>query len=761
MSSDPVDELLTDSRALASDGLAGRTEALIEHASDLMLVVTPRGEILLATGAVEQVLGEGAKESAGRSLLEMVHPRDRTMVIELLDRVASGAKGAIERSGWRIRRVTGTWADIEVDATNLVHDPHVGGVLLNCRDISASKAFQEQLRHRAFHDPLTHLPNRALLLDRLRQAVVRETSTIGLLFVDLDDFKVVNDTLGHAAGDALLGGVAARLRGCLRSADTAARLGGDEFALLIEEMATEHECERVAGRVLDTLRRPFALHGEPVHITVSVGYVCAAPGSLTVDELLRRADFAMYAAKRRGKARAEPFDPMVAAEFAETFELTSPVNEEAERTTWIARAEVQRAEIEAVLSDPETAIQHVFQPIVDLRSGLVASYEALSRFTDSTRPPNAWFAQAHACGLGIELELATARAQLAMPGRPPGTRLSINLSPSALLSSEVEALLASSDLTQLTIEMTEDELIAEGRALEDRLEELRFRGARLAVDDLGAGYAGLRHVMRLRPNVLKIDRSLVDGVSTDPAKAPMIDALVRYAKRIGAVVCAEGVETLSDLEALAHLDVTYGQGYALGRPEPPWIGANPEAARLCTSALRSLIRGEKRDERVVRSSESELEQLSQMISRVTSRDEIRTVLEPIRRLLEADEAALSLLSEDEGSLLAVVVSGGVEDDEYEIADYPATVKAMETGEALQVLAGDQAADPSELAMLKELGYGSMLMVPLLAAGRSAGVLEIFCIEDRPWSRAQIHCARILGYQLALVVEYARGSVSAT
>ena len=184
---------------------------------------------------------------------------------------------------------------------------------------------------------------------------------------------------------------------------------------------------------------PSTSTATPVHITVSIGYVTAASGSVTVDELLRRADFAMYAAKRRGKARAEAFDPVVAAEFAESFESTAPVNEEAERTTWLARAEGQRAEIEEILSDPETHIQQVFQPIVDLRSGLVAAYEALSRFKDTARPPNAWFAQAHRCGLGIELELAAARAQLQAPGRPPGTRLSINLSPSALQSSELES----------------------------------------------------------------------------------------------------------------------------------------------------------------------------------------------------------------------------------------------------------------------------------------------------------------------------------
>jgi diguanylate cyclase (GGDEF)-like protein/PAS domain S-box-containing protein len=732
--------------------------ALVEHSSEMMLVVSPNGSIQVAAGAVGGILGLEPEEVLGASLLEFVHPRDRRLMSGVMMQLIDSENGVTERSGWRMRRASGTWVDVEIVATNLINELQIGGVLLNCRDVSASKAFEEQLRHRAFHDQLTQLPNRALLLDRTEQAIARENRKLGLLFVDIDDFKVVNDTLGHAAGDALLSGVARRLRGCLRSADTAARLGGDEFALLIVEMAAEHECQRVASRVLDTLRRPFSLHGDPVQITVSVGYVTAASGSVTVDELLRRADLAMYAAKRRGKARSEPFDSAVAAEFDETFESTAPVNEEAERTTWLARAEGQRTEIEEILQNPAQHIRQVFQPIVDLRSGLVVSYEALSRFGDAARPPNAWFGQAHRCGLGIELELAAARAQLEMADRPAGTRLSINLSPSALQSSELESLLRGHDLSMLTLELTEDELISEGSALDDRLDELRLRGAQLAVDDLGAGYAGLRQVMRLRPDVLKLDQTLVTGVSADAAKAPMIDALVRYARRIGAVVCAEGIETMEDLEALADLDVTLGQGFALGRPGKPWPDVDPQAARLCTSALWSVIRGDSTVNSSSRSYEAELEELCQLISRVTDLEALRSVLEPTRLLLRADQAAISLLNEGGTQLQAVMVDGGtLDDDTYALADYPETARSMDSGEAVQVLASDRSSDPSELEAMGAFGFRSMLMVPLMAGGQSMGVLELFSTVERPWTRAQIRCARILGYQLASVMQNARHS----
>jgi diguanylate cyclase (GGDEF)-like protein/PAS domain S-box-containing protein len=741
-------------RAPGSLGSSECLDALVRNASDMILVVAPDGQIRLATGAVGEVLGRDAAECTGRTLVELVHPHDCALLRGLLEGTLEAGPGATERVGWRMRHSDGRWVDFEVVATNLVHDPHVAALVLSCRDISAAKAFEDQLRRQAFHDPLTQLPNRALLLDRIEQAIARDHTAVALLFVDLDDFKVVNDTLGHAAGDALLTAVAARLRGCLRSADTAARLGGDEFALLLEEVGDESEAERVANRVLDTMRRPFSLHGEPIHMSVSVGLVVAAAGASSVDELLRRADFAMYAAKRNGKCRAEQFDAAIEMELAEQFERTAPVNDEAERVTWFARAEEQRAEIEHVLEDPGARIGQVFQPIVDLRTGLVTAYEALSRFTDSRRPPNAWFAQAHRCGLGIELEMAAAQAQLDSPGRPEGTRLSINLSPSALLSAEAEERFAG-DLSHVIVEVTEDELVAEGGALEERLAELRRRGAQLAVDDIGAGYAGLKQVMRLEPDVLKLDRSLVADVASDPAKGAMVDALVRYARRIGAEVCAEGVETLEDLQALADLDVTYGQGYALGRPAPPWALVDPEAAAVCTSALHAVIRHDEALDRTSSTSELQLERTCHQIGLVTDRPGLREVLGPIRGLLGVDEVALSLLSTDEVWIETVVEEGPDRDERFALADYPATGTVLATCEALQVLASDPGADAAEVALLEEMGHRSLLMVPLLAGARSIGVLEAYATAERPWSRSQIHSARILGYQLALVLENSR------
>jgi EAL domain-containing protein (putative c-di-GMP-specific phosphodiesterase class I) len=407
-----------------------------------------------------------------------------------------------------------------------------------------------------------------------------------------------------------------------------------------------------------------------------------------------------------------------------------------------------------VLEDPARHIRQVFQPIVDLRTGMVAGYEALSRFKDSRRPPNAWFAQAHRCGLGIELEMEAARMQLTAPERPAGCRLSINLSPTALLSAEAAEQLKG-DLSHLILEVTEDELVAEGTALEDRLSELRRRGARLAVDDIGAGYAGLKQVMRLRPDVLKLDRSLVIGVAADPAKGAMVDALVRYARRIGSEVCAEGVETLEDLQALADLDVTYGQGFVIARPAPAWAIVEPAAVAVCTSALRAVIRHDGAQDWRATTTESHLERVCHQIGTVSDRDGLRAVLDPIRNLLEVDEVTLSLLTAD-GVMVETIVSHDEDlDPFFTLDDYPATAAVLETGEAAQVLASDPTADPAEVRLLNEVGYRSLLMVPLLAGARSIGVLEASAVEERPWSRTAIHSARIMGYQLAHVLDRER------
>jgi EAL domain-containing protein (putative c-di-GMP-specific phosphodiesterase class I) len=249
----------------------------------------------------------------------------------------------------------------------------------------------------------------------------------------------------------------------------------------------------------------------------------------------------------------------------------------------------QRAEIDALLAKDEP-ITPVFQPLVDLNTGRTLGYEALSRFnTDVKRAPDAWFNQAQACGRGLQLEMAAIQAAVSAPNRPPGTYLSLNLSPSAIASSKILQVLPQ-DLSSIVIEITEHELAAEDGALEAGLERLRKRGARIAVDDAGSGYAGLKQLMRVQPDVIKLDRALIESINVDGAKTALVEFFVMFARRVGAGICTEGIETVDELRTLINLGVNYGQGYLLGRPAEPWQPVSSEITRaLATGALRTQV----------------------------------------------------------------------------------------------------------------------------------------------------------------------------
>jgi EAL domain-containing protein (putative c-di-GMP-specific phosphodiesterase class I) len=254
-----------------------------------------------------------------------------------------------------------------------------------------------------------------------------------------------------------------------------------------------------------------------------------------------------------------------------------------DRVTWFERSEEQRNEVLRLLRD-ENAIVPVFQPIVDLRSGAVAGYEALARFPGDrdARPPNIWFAQAHRCGLGAQLEARAVEAAVARRLEAPAGYLAVNLSPAALRADELRLQLPD-DLSSILVEITEHELVADGARLRATLDDLRARGARVAVDDAGAGYAGLRQLMLLRPDLIKLDRALIEDVSVDEAKQALVECFVRFAERTDAAVCAEGIESLDDLLALARLGVSYGQGYAIARPGLDW----PQPAADVRAALQA------------------------------------------------------------------------------------------------------------------------------------------------------------------------------
>jgi diguanylate cyclase (GGDEF)-like protein/PAS domain S-box-containing protein len=698
-----------------------RLESIVHNASDVILILDADGAVQTLTGSVSPVFGDDWESARGEPLVERVHPDDAAPVAAFLGAVALKATGESQEAEWRLRYADGAHRHMAAVATNLLDDPRVEGIVLTLRDVDARKALEEQLRHRAFHDPLTGLANRALFYDRLEHALTRgsrEDTEVAVLFIDLDDFKTINDSLGHATGDTVLEEVALRLTGCLRSADTAARLGGDEFGVLLESLSGPAAAQDTAARVLASVGQPLTVGDQAIALSVSVGVAISAPNERGVDELLRRGDLAMYAAKGSGKARVESYHASL-----EEIEAPSP-----ERGKWFRGNDDQREEILSVLEDPD-ALTMVFQPIIDLRTGRVAGYESLARFQrEPRRPPNVWFTQAHRCGLGYTLEAKALTLALAATGRPAGTYLTVNLSPSSLVSPEVQRALPER-LDDLVIEVTENELVSEDPAIAQAIADLRKRGARLAVDDVGAGYAGLTHVMRLAPDIIKLDRALTTGVDHERIKASLIGSFVRYAREIDATVCAEGVETMAELACLADLDVGYGQGYAIARPAAPWAHVAAEAAAQCLTAFAATLS----DADVAAAwtdHDRRLEYISGRLAHAATPDELRAQLTLVAAELGADH--IELTTDSTGADLASIG---------------------------QLLASDDTRpEPHRREMLAS-GYRSRLTVPLRAQGDPIGVLSLYAHEERPWSRFAIHRARIIAHQLAAILaEPGRASV---
>jgi diguanylate cyclase (GGDEF)-like protein len=465
-------------------------------------------------------------------------------ILRPLDRLRSAVKavGAGElgtRLDWRRGDELGKLAD-ELDAMAAHLEQRQRGL--------------EQLVHR---DPLTELPNHRRFQEALAGELDRARAGGGgfaVVLLDVDEFKRINEARGHPYGDELLGRAADGLVEAMHEDGVVARVGGDEFGLILPE-ADGARALALAEAARTAVELSAPLRGT---LRCSAGIACYPDDAKSAGALLQLAGGALKWAKESGRGRARRYDP----------ERVLVVTEE------------QREDFAALIARPE-ALRPVFQPIVALASGEPVGYEALARFDGELGLlPSWWFSEAHRFGLGAALEAESVRAALAAGNRPPSTFLSINLSPSALASAHVRERLPS-DLRGLVLEITEEERVLDLQGLQRDLAPLRARGARIAVDDAGEGYAGLQQVMSMRADIIKLDRALVADVNTDPAKVALIGSLVQFGRSTGAAICAEGIETLEELRMLIHLGVAYGQGWALGRPGAPWPRVNAEAARLC------------------------------------------------------------------------------------------------------------------------------------------------------------------------------------
>jgi EAL domain-containing protein (putative c-di-GMP-specific phosphodiesterase class I) len=519
--------------------------------------------------------------------------------------------------------------------------------------------------------------------------------------------------------------VARRLRRVMRATDLIARLGADDFALILPGADT-----RLSLAIAERARTVVASGSTNAQqLLCSAGVAFYPEDASDGSTLLQLAGGALDWAKRSGHDTSRRYDPK---------EISLPTGEE------------ERAELEGLL-ERDRPLYPVFQPLVSLSTGRVLGYEALSRFPDPPgRAPDSWFSQASRCGMGPRLEAVALRAALARGhDRPSGTFLSVNLSPSALASHEVQAVLPA-DMSGLVVEITEQELANDLDALEAHLAALRDRGARIALDDAGAGYSGLQQVMRVQPDIIKLDRSLVQGVDSDPAKEALIDSFVRFARRTGASVLAEGIETMEELRLLADLDVSYGQGFALARPAEEWGTVTPSVSE---ALLRNSLRVATK-EGMPSSGDQRLEYVSSRLSRIDSVDDLEEVVALIGEELGADGVCFSRWLRDDFCVETIVdtTPDAETGTRYNLAHYPSTGHVLNTGEAVQVLASDPGADLGEVSLLGKLGYQSLLMVPVVCRGERLGLFEAYSARERPWTRGEINRARIISNQLGSVLE---------
>ncbi len=439
---------------------------------------------------------------------------------------------------------------------------HIEGTL---EDASEQKRVEEQLLHQSLHDSLTGLPNRALFMDRLTQAIsrcARHNSFFALLYLDVDRFKVINDSLGHASGDQFLIDMAERLKLLTREADTLARLGGDEFAVISEQVKTLSGATHVAERILEDLRNPFSIEDREIYSTVSIGIICCSGFCGTAEELLRDAELTMYRAKSTGKARFEVFDNALHDESIHILTMET---------------EFRRA-----LAHQEFEL--FYQPIVDVQTGMVISLEALLRWRHPTRglvPPLEFIPMAEENGLIIPLGawvLEEACRQLGVwqsefP-RPEPLAMSVNISASQFMQADLvprlKILLAEAGIAPRTLELeiTESVIMDKGKGAIGRLDELKSLGLQLFVDDFGTGYSSLSYLHRFPIDMLKIDKSFVSEIDAKGGHTEIVRAIVGLGRNLGLGLIAEGVETHAQWEAIRELGCQLAQGYLFSRPVP-------------------------------------------------------------------------------------------------------------------------------------------------------------------------------------------------
>ncbi|MEZ5426529.1 MAG: EAL domain-containing protein [Pyrinomonadaceae bacterium] len=537
-----------------------RFRSVVQNLSDIITILDSDSVITYISPSIERSSNFEIEDLIGRKLTDFVHPDDIEKVESFLEMIEKN----IEKNPlieWRIVDSDGSFYYVESIGNNLLDDPHVSGIVITTRNITERKNLEAQLTHQAFHDPLTSLANRILFRDRVEHALMRykrQETPLAVLFLDLDNFKNINDSLGHGAGDELLKSVSERLMNCVRFGDTVARLGGDEFAILLEDTEEANNAIIIADRVLESVKEPFYVGGFEVMVGISVGIAFSRSGKETADELLRNADVAMYNAKEKGKGCYTIFESKMYETILSQIEL---------------EADMRRA-----LECHEFLLH--YQPIVRLDTKKVAGFEALIRWNHPQHGiilPENFIPLAEQTGLILPLgkwiiEEASRQVNKLLEKYNRNFTMTINISGKQLQHSGFAAEIADALETTGTVpssiilEITESVMMHNTEDMLKRLLKLKSLGVRLAIDDFGTGYSSLSYLQQFPIDILKIDKSFTKGIGQGSEKSAVARTIINLSDTLQLSTIAEGIEVAEQVPALESLGCKFGQGFYFARP---------------------------------------------------------------------------------------------------------------------------------------------------------------------------------------------------